>query len=200
MGTRFTLHPVPYETTEADWWAAWRLDNRVSRKTWLILGAITVFGLIGMGVLIWLKTNPFLFILVLAGVILYLGFRLYLMEWLTRRQLKQQNPEWRVDGLKIGLQPNGLSFVQTVALPPQAGKQRKSGKRKGNKTALRQPQATQAALVPWDQFEGWCENDQVLVLYRKAGGFQVLPKRLNSPEFQIDSVRDMLRLHLGAAR
>lgn len=200
---RFTLHPVPYIVQDEEWWQAWRLHNQISRKTWIQVAAVVAISLALMILFWYLHYSTVLLWIVLLLTAAYVAFRRYGIEYLARRQMGDQLSKQPRD-LLIGIQPQGLTFAQDMPVPQVAQPQRKTGKRKGmQQAATKLPKTTrQTALVRWDHFGSWRESDQLFVLYRQgtAAEFQVIPKRLDQPEFPVSSLRAMLQQHLGEQR
>lgn len=176
----YTMQPVPYELSveeqrEAQL-ALWKAGNVISTKVWAILAAISVAAVVGIFLVDGYSTAFFWVVLVIVAA--YLGIRKYGLEWYIKREMEKQ-PIQPLSGFKIGVQPQGIVMVQ------------KMGNQEGRGT------------IDWKSFTEWRENDKFIYMFfsvKGQNGTQIIPKRMASQKFPIDTIRKHLTEVLGAAK
>ncbi len=176
----YTLQPVPFEMSQDEQrvsqLAIWRRTNKISNKTWMILGIIVALAVIG---LVLVKNySTIVFWLMLIGVAIYLLVRRFGLEWYVKRKLNQEMIE-DIKGIRMGVQPQGLVMIQRMGAQEGRG------------------------MIGWKDITEWQEHPGFLFLTYKVKGQQgahILPKRMDSQNFSFDTIRKHLNENVGPAK
>jgi hypothetical protein len=176
----YTLQTVPYEISVAEQRAAqlmmWRSTNKISPKTWAIVGAVTALAILG---LIFLKNYSTIFCwVVLVCVALFLFIRLVAYEWYVKRKMNEF-PVQEVTGIKLGIQPHGMVMQQ------------KMGAQQG------------VANIAWKDISEWYDSPEFLLMTFTVKGQQgsfFLPKRMDGKSFPFATIRKHLNEAIGNAK
>lgn len=175
----YTLQPVPFEMSQdeqrASQLAIWRRTNKISNKTWMILGAIVALAIIG---LVLVKNySTIVFWLMLVGVAIYLLVRRFGLEWYVKRKLNQEMIE-DIKGIRMGVQQQGLVMIQRMGAQEGRG------------------------IIGWKEVTEWQEHPGFLFLTYSVKGQQgahILPKRMDSQNFSFETIRKHLNESVGPA-
>lgn len=143
-------------------------------KEWVILALITGAAIIGLILVSGYSTV--LFWLMLIGVGIYLLLRTLGMNWYIKQEYQKQvaataMPK-ELDGMAVSVQPHGL----ILTLPSQKN-------------------ATQQALIRWEQVTAWEETaDFLFIMFcvDNQNGSQIIPKRLANNKLPLDTIKDHL--------
>ncbi len=173
----YTLQPVPFEMSQEEQriaqLAIWRRTNKISNKTWMILGVVVALAVIG---LVLVKNySTIVFWLMLVGVAIYLLVRQFGLEWYVKRKLKQEMIE-DIKGIRMGVQQQGLVMIQRMGAQEGRG------------------------LISWKEVTEWQEHPGFLFLTFKVKGQQgahILPKRMDTKNFSFDTIRQHLNETVG---
>lgn len=196
----YTLQPVPLNLSEAEFQQAqFELFSQSSQsfglasiktKEWIIMAIVVVLAIAGLVLVSGYST--IIFWLMLIAVVLYLlirtlGFKWYVKKEFEKQVAEQEMPE-EMRNIKLGVQKHGL----IMAMPaPDMGMQPKA-----NRGMQMRAGAVQQAVIPWSAVKSWDETDDfIFMLFEMKGqqGSQIIPKRLQSQKFPIDSVRKHLQ-------
>ena len=173
----YTLKPVPYEISAEEQreiqLAMWRNTNKVSPKTWAIVGALVALAILG---LIFLQNYSTAFCwVILALVVVFLIGRLGVWPWYAKRKINEI-PVQDISGLRLGVQPNGMVMQQRVGM--QQG----------------------VMNVGWKEISEWYDTPEFLLMTFTVKGQQgsfFLPKRMDTKELSFKSIRKHLTETLG---
>lgn len=176
----YTLQTVPYEISVEEQRAAqmliWRSTNKVSPKTWIILGVVAALAVLG---LIFLKNYSTIFCwVILIGIALFLFVRLFAYEWYVKRKMNEM-PVQEISGIKLGIQPHGMVMQQ------------KMGMQQG------------VANIAWKDVSEWYDGNEFLLMSFTVKGQQgsfFLPKRMDGKQFPFATIRKHLTESVGAAK
>lgn len=176
----YTLQPVPYEISAEEQREAqltmWKNTNKVSPRTWAIVGASTALAILG---LIFLKNYSTVFCwVILFFVAAFLVGRLVGWPWYAKRKMNEM-PVQEITGLKLGVQPNGMVMQQRVGM--QQG----------------------VMNVSWKEISEWYDTPEFLLMTFTVKGQQgsfFLPKRMDGKNFPFTSIRKHLNETVGAAK
>jgi hypothetical protein len=176
----YTLQPIPYEVSEEEQRNAQlvlsRSNFKIGTKAWIIMGAILALAMVGI---ILLKNYSTIFCWVaIVCVVIYFLVRKFGIEWYVKRKLKE-TPVQEIKGLRLGVQPHGLSMQQQVGL------------QMGNMT------------VGWKDIYEWYNTPEFILVNFKIKGQQgayILPNRLDSKNFSFNTIRKHLKETVGEAK
>ena len=176
----YTLQPIPYEVSEEEQRNAQlvlsRSNFKIGTKAWIIMAAILVLAMAGI---ILLKNYSTIFCWVaIVCVVIYFLVRKFGIEWYVKRKLKE-TPVQEIKGLRLGVQPHGLSMQQQVGL------------QMGNMT------------VGWKDIYEWYNTPEFILVNFKIKGQQgayILPNRLDSKNFSFNTIRKHLKETVGEAK
>lgn len=176
----YTLQTVPYEVSTEEQRAAqmlmWRSTNKISPRTWAILGVLTALAILG---LIFIKNYSTIFCwVILVAVAIFLVVRTFVYEWYVKRKMNEF-PAQEITGVKLGIQPNGMVMQQKV------------GGQQG------------VANIPWKDVSEWYDNAEFLLMTFTVRGQQgsfFLPKRMDNKSFPFSTIRKHLNETVGPAK
>jgi hypothetical protein len=160
-------------------------------KEWIIIGIVVLLAIAGLVFLTGYST--IIFWLMLVSVVIYLlvrtlGFKWYVKKEFEKQVSGQEMPD-EMRQIKLGVQKHGLVMAMPANQPdlmqnPQMrGMQMRAG-------------ATQQAVIPWSAVKSWDETDDyIFMMFEMKGqqGSQIIPKRLTTQKFPIDTVRQHLQ-------
>jgi hypothetical protein len=195
----YTLQPVPLNLSEAEFQQAqYELFSQSSQsfglasikmKEWIIMAVVVVLAIAGLVFVSGYST--IIFWVMLVAVVIYvlirtLGFKWYVKKEFEKQVAEQEMPD-EMRNIKLGVQKHGL----IMAMPaPDMGMQPKATRGMQMRTG-----AVQQAVIPWTAVKSWDETDDfIFMLFEMKGqqGSQIIPKRLQTQKFPIDSVRKHL--------
>ena len=176
----YTLQPVPYEISAEEQreiqLTLWKNTNKVSPRTWAIVGAFVALALLG---LIFLKNYSTVFCwVILVCVAIFLVARLVGWPWYAKRKMNEM-PVQEISGLKLGVQPNGMVMQQRVGM--QQG----------------------VMNVGWKEISEWYDTPEFLLMTFTVKGQQgsfFLPARMDGKNFPFASIRKHLTETVGAPK
>lgn len=198
----YTLQPIDLNLTEAEFRQAqtqlFESNNqnlvKISTKTWIILAITVILAIAGLFLVKGYST--IIFWLMLVGVIVYLIARTYGLKWYVKqefqKQLANQTLPDEIKDMKLGIQQHGIIMsipVQNVPHMPR-----------GFNQPMMRGQAVQQAVIKWENVTNWQETaDFIFMMFEVKGqqGSQIVPKRLSSQKFPIDTLRNHLQEHIG---
>ncbi|UNU72865.1 YcxB family protein [Moraxella nasovis] len=195
----YTLKPVMLNLTEDEFKAA-QLElfekgaqqaglKSVRTKEWIILGVVVVAAIFGLVFVSGYSTIIFWLMLVLAA--LYLVVRTLGLKWYMRREYEKQTASVtmpkELEQVGLGVQSHGI--IMSMPTPAHIL----------NQSQMRGMQmrtaATQSAVIPWHAVTSWDETaDYLFVMFELKGqkGSQIIPKRLNTQGFPMDTIKKHL--------
>lgn len=201
----YTLQPVALNMTEEEFKQAqyslfeqsaqnFGVSN-IKKIEWIIMVSTAILAVAG---LVYVKGySTILFWLMLAGIVIYLLLRIFGMKWYMKREFQKQLSEAEMPAeikqVKLGVQKHGLIMSMPAPKVDQNHQKRGKGKRK-IQMSMKMP-SHQQAMISWDSVTSWDETrDFMFVMFEIEGqrGSQIIPKRLKSKNFPIDSVRKHL--------
>lgn len=193
----YTLQPVALNITQAEFQHAqlalfhqnaqqYTLKN-LRPKEWIAVGITVVLAVLGLILVSGYST--ILFWLMLIGVGVYLLLRTLGLKWYMQKEYQKQianntMPE-QISQIKLGIQPHGLIMNLPADMP--------------NTHAMRgmtiKAAPMQQAIISWTDVKSWDETDDfIFILFETKGqqGSQIIPKRLHSKGFSIDTIKEHL--------
>ncbi len=176
----YTLQPVNYELTEAEQrdvqLKIWRSTNIISPKAWAIMAVVLALAIAG---LIFLKNYSTIFCWVaIVAVVGYFLVRQFGLEWYVKRKMNEF-PVQEIKGIKLGVQPHGISMRQKMGLQEGTG------------------------VIGWKEIYEWYNTaDFILLKFKVKGqeGAYILPKRMDSKNFSFNTIRKHLNETVGEAK
>ncbi|MFB2538711.1 MULTISPECIES: hypothetical protein [unclassified Acinetobacter] len=176
----YTLQPVPYEVSVEEQRHAQLMmlksSNKISNRTWAILGALTAIAIL---CLIFIKNYSTIFSwVILAGVITFILVRIYGFEWYAKRKMNEV-PIQEISGVKLGIQPFGMVMQQKMGMQQATGN------------------------IAWKDVDEWYDHPEFLLMTFKVKGQQgsfFLPKRMNTRQFSFDTIRKHLTETVGSPK
>lgn len=199
----YTLQPIDLNLTESEFRLAQTqlFDShnhsltRINTKTWIIVGVVTLLAIIGLVLVKGYST--IIFWLMLVGVVLFLLARTIGLKWYVKqefeKQMAQQQMPAEMNSLKLGIQQHGLIMSMPVQNVPQMNK-------RGFNQPLIRGGAMQQAVIKWDSIKSWQETpDFIVMMFEVNGqqGSQIVPKRMATQKFPIETLRHHLQEHVG---
>lgn len=201
----YTLQPVDLNLTEKEFRQAQRqiFDKnnqqlvQISTKSWVIMAIIVTLAILG---LIFLQGySTIIFWLMLIGVVIFLLARTYGLKWYVKqefeKQMASQNLPEEMKAMKLGIQQHGLIITLPLANAPQVPK------------GFNQPLdplvrgiGQRQAVIKWQDIKNWQETDDfIMMIFEIKGqqGSQLVPKRITSQKFPIDTLRHHLQTEVG---
>ena len=196
----YTLQPVALNLTEAEFHQAqYELFasaspsfglSSIKLKEWIIMAVAVVLAVAGLVFLTGYST--IIFWLMLAAVVIYLLVRTLGFKWYVKREFEKQVAEQEMPDemrqMKLGVQKHGI----VMAVPVNQSEMLNSNKMRGMQMRAG---STQQAVIPWSAVKSWDETDDyIFMMFEMKGqqGSQIIPKRLQSQKFPIDTVRQHL--------
>lgn len=204
----YTLQPIDLNLSEDEFRQAqlqlFESNNqslaKISTKTWMIVAAVVVLAIVGLVFVSGYST--IIFWLMLIGVVIFLLARTYGLKWYVKqefeKQMAQQTMPAEMQQLKLGIQQHGLVMSMPAVQMPVAPR--------GFNQPLIRGSAMQQAIIKWDNVTNWQETpDYIFMMFDvknpKTGesqqGSQIVPKRLTSQKFPIETLRHHLQEHVG---
>ncbi|MDO5650744.1 MAG: YcxB family protein [Moraxella sp.] len=195
----YTLQPIALNMTETEFKQAQLalFDKSVQNfglksvkpKEWIILGAVAVLAVVGLVFVSGYST--ILFWLMLIGVVLYLLLRTLGLKWYTKREYDKQVSDTSIpdelNELRLGVQAHGLIMAIPTKTTQTASHMRGMQMRAA---------PMQQGVIPWSAVTSWDETrDFIFIMFDLQGqkGSQIIPKRLKSQHFPIDTVTKHLQ-------
>ncbi len=197
----YTLQPVALNLTEAEFHQAqYELFasaspsfglSSIKTKEWVIMAVVVALAIAGLVFLTGYST--IIFWLMLASVVIYLLVRTLGFKWYVKREFEKQVADQEMPDemrqMKLGVQKHGLVMAMPVNQPDmfKSNQMRGMQMRAGN---------MQQAVIPWSAVKSWDETDDyIFMMFEMKGqqGSQIIPKRLQSQKFPIDTVRQHLQ-------
>lgn len=176
----YTLKPVPYEITEAEQRHAqlliWRSTNKISMKAWIIMAVIVLLSIVG--IIFIHNYSTIIFWVAIVAVILFILGRKYGLEWYVKRKMREF-PVQEVQGIKLGVQPNGIVMRQQMGMQQGVG------------------------TIAWKDIYEWYNTPEFMLVNFKVKGQQgayILPKRMDSKDFPFNTIRKHLNETVGTAK
>lgn len=176
----YTLQPVAYDVSEAEQRKVqlliWRSTNKISTRTWLILGAIVALSVLGI-IFIQNYSTVFCWVAIVSVVLFYLA-RTFGLEWYVKRKMNEF-PVQEIKGVRLGVQPSGIAMLQQM------------GGQEGRGT------------VGWKDVYEWYDAPEFILINFKTKGQQgayMLPKRMDSKNFSFKTIRKHLSESVGKAK
>lgn len=197
----YTLQPVALNLTEAEFQQAqYELFasaspsfglKSIKKKEWIIMAVVIVLALAGLVFVTGYST--IIFWVMLAAVVIYvlirtLGFKWYVKREFVKQVSDQEMPD-EMRQMKLGVQKHGL----VMAMPTNQPDLMKSSQMRGMQMRAG---STQQAIIPWSAVKSWDETDDyIFMMFEMKGqqGSQIVPKRLQTEKFPIDTVRQHLQ-------
>lgn len=173
----YTLQTVPYQVSIEEQRQAQLLmlksSNKISQRTWLILGILSALAVLG---LIFIRNYSTIFCwVILIGVATFLLVRTYGLQWYAKKKMMEV-PLQEISGIKLGIQPHGMVMQQQIN--GQYGT--------GN--------------IAWKDVSEWYDHAEFLLMTFQVKGQQgsfFLPKRMNTKQFPFETIRKHLRETVG---
>lgn len=199
----YTLQPIDLNLTESEFRLAQTqlFDShnhsltRISTKTWIIVGVVTLLAIIGLVLVKGYST--IIFWLMLIGVVIFLLARTVGLKWYVKKefekQMQSQQMPAEMNSLKLGLQQHGLIMSMPAPALPQVNQ-------RGFNQPLIRGGAMQQAVIKWDSIKSWQETpDFIVMMFEVNGqqGSQIVPKRMANQKFPIDTLRHHLQEEVG---
>ena len=197
----YTLQPVALNITEDEFHQAqYELFasaspsfglSSIKTKEWVIMAVVVALAIAGLVFLTGYST--IIFWLMLASVVIYLLVRTLGFKWYVKREFEKQIADQEMPDemrqMKLGVQKHGLVMAMPVNQPDmfKSNQMRGMQMRAGN---------MQQAVIPWSAVKSWDETDDyIFMMFEMKGqqGSQIIPKRLQSQKFPIDTVRQHLQ-------
>ena len=197
----YTLQPVALNITEDEFHQAqYELFasaspsfglSSIKTKEWVIMAVVVALAIAGLVFLTGYST--IIFWLMLASVVIYLLVRTLGFKWYVKREFEKQVADQEMPDemrqMKLGVQKHGLVMAMPVNQPDMLKNNQMRGMqmRAGN---------MQQAVIPWSAVKSWDETDDyIFMMFEMKGqqGSQIIPKRLQSQKFPIDTVRQHLQ-------
>ena len=197
----YTLQPVALNITEDEFHQAqYELFasaspsfglSSIKTKEWVIMAVVVALAIAGLVFLTGYST--IIFWLMLASVVIYLLVRTLGFKWYVKREFEKQVADQEMPDemrqMKLGVQKHGLVMAMPVNQPDMLKNNQMRGMqmRAGN---------MQQAVIPWSAVKSWDETDDyIFMMFEMKGqqGSQIIPKRLQSQKFPIDTVRKHLQ-------
>ncbi|MFZ2843137.1 YcxB family protein [Psychrobacter sp.] len=197
----YTLQPVALNITEDEFHQAqYELFasaspsfglSSIKTKEWVIMAVVVALAIAGLVFLTGYST--IIFWLMLASVVIYLLVRTLGFKWYVKREFEKQVADQEMPDemrqMKLGVQKHGLVMAMPVNQPDmfKSNQMRGMQMRAGN---------MQQAVIPWSAVKSWDETDDyIFMMFEMKGqqGSQIIPKRLQSQKFPIDTVRQHLQ-------
>ncbi len=197
----YTLQPVALNITEDEFHQAqYELFasaspsfglSSIKTKEWVIMAVVVALAIAGLVFLTGYST--IIFWLMLASVVIYLLVRTLGFKWYVKREFEKQIADQEMPDemrqMKLGVQKHGLVMAMPVNQPDMLKNNQMRGMqmRAGN---------MQQAVIPWSAVKSWDETDDyIFMMFEMKGqqGSQIIPKRLQSQKFPIDTVRQHLQ-------
>ena len=197
----YTLQPVALNITEDEFHQAqYELFasaspsfglSSIKTKEWGIMAVVVALAIAGLVFLTGYST--IIFWLMLASVVIYLLVRTLGFKWYVKREFEKQVADQEMPDemrqMKLGVQKHGLVMAMPVNQPDmlKSNQMRGMQMRAGN---------MQQAVIPWSAVKSWDETDDyIFMMFEMKGqqGSQIIPKRLQSQKFPIDTVRQHLQ-------
>ena len=197
----YTLQPVALNITEDEFHQAqYELFasaspsfglSSIKTKEWVIMAVVVALAIAGLVFLTGYST--IIFWLMLASVVIYLLVRTLGFKWYVKREFEKQVADQEMPDemrqMKLGVQKHGLVMAMPVNQPDmfKSNQMRGMQMRAGN---------MQQAVIPWSAVKSWDETDDyIFMMFEMKGqqGSQIIPKRLQSQKFPIDTVRKHLQ-------
>ncbi|KAA8734430.1 SdpI family protein [Acinetobacter qingfengensis] len=173
----YTLQPVPYAVSEEEQRAAqlmmWRSSNKISTRTWLIIGVLSLLAILG---LIFIQNYSTIFCwVILICLIIFIAVRIYGLEWYAKRKMREF-PVQEIKGIRLGVQPHGMIMQQQMGM--QQG----------------------MANIGWKDVSEWYDHPDFILMTFTAKGQQgsfFLPKRMDNKNFPFSTIRKHLKDSVG---
>ena len=183
----YTLQPVALNLTEAEFHQAqYELFasaspsfglKSIKMKEWIIMAVAVVLAIAGLVFVTGYST--IIFWLMLVSVVIYLLVRTLGFKWYVKREFEKQVADQEMPDemrqMKLGVQKHGLVMAMPVNQPDTF-----------NNNQMRGMQMR----AGWDE-----TDDYIFMMFEMKGqqGSQIVPKRLESQKFPIDTVRQHLQ-------
>lgn len=197
----YTLQPVALNLTEAEFHQAqYELFasaspsfglKSIKMKEWIIMAVAVVLAIAGLVFVTGYST--IIFWLMLVSVVIYLLVRTLGFKWYVKREFEKQVADQEMPDemrqMKLGVQKHGLVMAMPVNQPDTFNNNQMRGMQMRAGT-------TQQAVIPWSAVKNWDETDDyIFMMFEMKGqqGSQIVPKRLESQKFPIDTVRQHLQ-------
>lgn len=197
----YTLQPVALNLTEAEFHQAqYELFasaspsfglSSIKMKEWIIMAVVVILAIAGLVFLTGYST--IIFWLMLAAVIIYLLVRTLGFKWYVKKEFEKQVADQEMPDemrqMKLGVQKHGLVMAMPVNQPDMFNSNQMRGMQM-------RAGSTQQAVIPWSAVKSWDETDDyIFMMFELKGqqGSQIIPKRLQTQKFPIDTVRQHLQ-------
>lgn len=205
----YTLQPVELGLTEAEFRQAQlqlfdsnnQTLTKINTKTWAIVGVVTLLAILGLVFLQGYST--IIFWLMLVGVVVFLLARTIGLKWYVKKEFEKQMASQQMpaemNSLKLGIQKHGLIMSMPAPTMPQMNT-------RGFNQPLMRGGATQQAIIKWQNVKSWQETPDFIVMMFEVQnpqtgdvqqGSQIVPKRLATQKFPIESLRHHLQEEVG---
>ncbi|WP_367105865.1 YcxB family protein [uncultured Psychrobacter sp.] len=196
----YTLQPVALNLTEAEFkQAQYELFTNASpsfglkslkTKEWIIMAVVVVLAIVGLIFVSGYST--IIFWVMLIAVAIYLLIRTLGFKWYVKKEFEKQVAEQEMPNemrqMKLGVQKHGLVMAMPVNQPDFSSNQMRGMQMRAGQT--------QQAVIPWSAVKSWDETDDyIFMMFELKGqqGSQIIPKRLQTQKFPIDTVRQHLQ-------
>ncbi|MDP4544176.1 YcxB family protein [Psychrobacter faecalis] len=197
----YTLQPVALNLTEAEFHQAqYELFasaspsfglSSIKMKEWTIMAVVVILAIAGLVFLTGYST--IIFWLMLAAVVIYLLVRTLGFKWYVKKEFEKQVADQEMPDemrqMKLGVQKHGLVMAMPVNQPDMFNSNQMRGMQM-------RAGSTQQAVIPWSAVKSWDETDDyIFMMFELKGqqGSQIIPKRLQTQKFPIDTVRQHLQ-------
>lgn len=197
----YTLQPVALNLTEAEFHQAqYELFasaspsfglSSIKMKEWVIMAVVVILAIAGLVFLTGYST--IIFWLMLAAVVIYLLVRTLGFKWYVKKEFEKQVADQEMPDemrqMKLGVQKHGLVMAMPVNQPDMFNSNQMRGMQM-------RAGSTQQAVIPWSAVKSWDETDDyIFMMFELKGqqGSQIIPKRLQTQKFPIDTVRQHLQ-------
>ncbi|MBD7948429.1 MULTISPECIES: YcxB family protein [Psychrobacter] len=197
----YTLQPVALNLTEAEFHQAqYELFasaspsfglSSIKMKEWIIMAVVVILAIAGLVFLTGYST--IIFWLMLAAVVIYLLVRTLGFKWYVKKEFEKQVADQEMPDemrqMKLGVQKHGLVMAMPVNQPDMFNSNQMRGMQM-------RAGSTQQAVIPWSAVKSWDETDDyIFMMFELKGqqGSQIIPKRLQTQKFPIDTVRQHLQ-------
>ena len=197
----YTLQPVALNLTEAEFHQAqYELFasaspsfglSSIKMKEWIIMAVVVILAIAGLVFLTGYST--IIFWLMLAAVVISLLVRTLGFKWYVKKEFEKQVADQEMPDemrqMKLGVQKHGLVMAMPVNQPDMFNSNQMRGMQM-------RAGSTQQAVIPWSAVKSWDETDDyIFMMFELKGqqGSQIIPKRLQTQKFPIDTVRQHLQ-------
>ena len=197
----YTLQPVALNLTEAEFQQAqYELFvnaqpsfglKSLKTKEWIMIAVGIILAVTGLVFVTGYST--IIFWMILVAVVIYLlvrtlGFKWYVKKEFEKQVAAQDMPD-EMRQMKLGVQKHGLVMAMPVNQPDMFNNNQMRGMQM-------RAGSMQQAVIPWSAVKSWDETDDyIFVMFEVKGqqGSQIVPKRLQTQKFPIDTVRQHLQ-------